>query len=139
MRTVGFGNMPVNAPAARPAAQPAPMFQGDSKVVQGNQVNFQSDVLASDVPVLIDFYADWCGPCKRLAPVLDKLADQFDGQLKIVKYNVEENQQLAGEFKVKSIPALFFFKNNKLMAMPPGAPSEQTLVQTINKVLETDF
>lgn len=137
MRPIGFGTMPTMRPAAKPAV---PTFQGESgKVVKGSQVNFQQDVLASDVPVLLDFYADWCGPCKRLAPILDKLADQYDGRLKIVKYNVEENRELAAKFNVKGVPALFFVKNQKLLPLPPGAPSEQGLTQIIDKVLDADI
>lgn len=88
--------------------------------------NFQSEVLDSSIPVMIDFYADWCGPCKMMGPAVAKLADQYDGRVKVGKVNVDENQELAMKYGVMSIPNFVFIKNgqvvdNAIGAMPPAA------------------
>lgn len=77
--------------------------------------NFDSEVLQSDQLVMVDFYADWCGPCKMMAPVVDELAEQFDGAVKIGKVNVDENQGLSERYKVMTIPMIIFFKNGEVM------------------------
>ena len=76
--------------------------------------NFEEEVLKSPVPVLVDFYADWCGPCQALGPVIDALADKYQGKAKICKLNIDEHRKVALSYKVMSIPTLFFFKDGKL-------------------------
>ena len=77
---------------------------------------FEQDVLNSDTPVLLDFWAEWCGPCKSIAPVLDELAKQYEGKLRIAKINIDENQQTPRNFNVRGIPTLMVFKNGKVEA-----------------------
>jgi len=83
-------------------------------IIEANKDNWQSDVLGADVPVLVDFWAPWCGPCKALSPTLDQVAEAVDGTAKIAKVNVDDNQELAAEFNIRGIPALLIFKNGEM-------------------------
>ncbi len=83
--------------------------------------NFQSEVLNSSVPVLVDFWAEWCGPCKMIGPVLDQLSSEVDGQAKIAKVNVDDARELAVKYNVRSIPLLLFFKNGEVKDQIVGA------------------
>ena len=83
--------------------------------------NFEAEVLQSDIPVFVDFYADWCGPCKMMSPVIDKLADEFDGKIKVGKIDVDENQELAVRYGVMSIPNMKFFKGGAVVDEVLGA------------------
>lgn len=92
--------------------------------------NFEEEVLNSSVPVLVDFYADWCGPCRRMLPIVDDMAEKFDGRVKVGKVNTDAEQELASRFGVMSIPNFFFIKNGKVVenvvgGMTPGALSEK--------------
>ena len=89
-------------------------------VIQVSKENFQNEVLDSDKPVLLDFYADWCGPCKMLAPVLHEIAEENAGALKVGKVNVDEQMELAMRFQVSSIPMLVVFKDGKAIAKSVG-------------------
>jgi thioredoxin 1 len=91
------------------------------KIVEVTQDNFGDKVGKSDVPVLVDFWAVWCGPCRMVAPVLDELAEELDGKLKIGKVNVDENQELAMQYRVSSIPAFVLFKNGQAVDRVVGA------------------
>lgn len=100
-------------------------------VVNISGENWDSEVLKSDIPVLVDFWATWCGPCKMLAPVLDELAVELDGKVKIAKVDVETNQELATKYQVRSIPALFVFKNGAVQEQMVGAMSKADLAKKL--------
>lgn len=89
----------------------------------------------SKKPILIDFYADWCGPCQTLLPIIDDLANEYKDKAEIVKINVDENQNLAGQFQVRSIPALFFVKNKEVVNKLQGLQTKKTLSEELNKLI----
>jgi len=89
--------------------------------------NFEPSVLKSDVPVLVDYWAEWCGPCKAIAPLLEDLAKDYGGKLKIAKVNVDENQQLARKYNIKAIPTLMLFKDGNVQASKLGMMSKPQL------------
>ena len=91
------------------------------KVVTVTQENFEADVLKSKVPILLDFWAVWCGPCRIVSPVLEELAEEMDGKLRIGKVNVDENQELAMQFRISSIPAFVLFKDGEAVDRTVGA------------------
>lgn len=93
--------------------------------------NFEQEVLNSDIPVLVDFYADWCGPCKMLAPVIEELAKEYEGKVKIGKLNVDEEQNSSKKYKVMSIPTLIFFKDGEEVDKLVGMLSKDQLVEKL--------
>ena len=96
-----------------------------------SDVSFESEVLKSSEPVLVDFWAEWCGPCKSIAPMLDQLANDYQGRMKIVKVNVDQNQKTMLNYKVRSIPTLLIFKDGKVQATQVGAPSNKSLLANL--------
>ena len=106
-----------------------------SEVLHINDADFETAVVQSDIPVLVDFWAPWCGPCKMIAPILDEIAPEFAGKVKIVKINVDDNQLVAGQFGVRSIPTLLLFKNGQLVATQVGALPKNQLAAFINQDL----
>ena len=101
-------------------------------IVHTTDANFEQEVLKSDLPVLLDFWAPWCGPCKMIAPILDDLAVEFEGKVKIVKINIDENEQTAAKFGVRGIPTLMIFKNGQNVATKVGALAKNQLTAFIN-------
>ncbi|NJK48456.1 thioredoxin [Candidatus Gracilibacteria bacterium] len=97
--------------------------------------SFKDDVLDSDVPVLVDFWAPWCGPCRMVAPVVDEIADQYAGQVKVVKLNTDENPNTASQYGIRSIPTLMIFKGGQRVDMVVGAVPKTTLSNTLEKYL----
>lgn len=106
-----------------------------SEVLHINDADFETVVVHSDIPVLVDFWAPWCGPCKIIAPILDEIAPEFAGKVKIVKINVDDNQLVAGQFGIRSIPTLLLFKNGQLVATQVGALPKNQLAAFINQHL----
>ncbi|AGV11679.1 TPA: thioredoxin [Haemophilus influenzae] len=104
-----------------------------SEVLHINDADFESVVVNSNIPVLLDFWAPWCGPCKMIAPVLDKLAPEFAGKVKIVKMNVDDNQATPAQFGVRSIPTLLLIKNGQVVATQVGALPKTQLANFINQ------
>jgi len=97
--------------------------------------SFEAEVLKSDLPVLVDFYAEWCGPCKMMAPGLDKLNNEYEGKFKIVKLDIDQNEKNRDEFQIRSIPTLIFFKDGKPVNQLVGYKSEEALRQQIEIIL----
>ena len=105
------------------------------KVTHVGDADFETAVLQSDEPVLVDFWAEWCGPCKMIAPVLDELAETYGGKLKVAKVNVDENRATAIKYHVRSIPMLLLFKDGQIQATQIGAVGKGQLTQMIDKAL----
>jgi thioredoxin 1 len=96
---------------------------------------FEQEVIESDVPVLVDFWAPWCGPCRMVAPVVEEIANQYAGKLKVVKVNTDENPGVAGKYGIRSIPTLMIFKEGQKVDMVVGAVPKTTLSSTLEKYL----
>ena len=104
-------------------------------VIRATDSDFTQQVLESDVPVLVDFWAPWCGPCRMIAPALDQLASEYAGKAKVVKVDIDQNQATALKYHVRSIPMLLMFKNGQVQATQVGAVGKPQLAQLIDQVL----
>lgn len=104
-------------------------------VIDGTDGTFEQEVLKSTIPVLVDFWAPWCGPCKTIGPVVEELAQEYAGKLKVVKMNVDEHPSFAARFNVRGIPNLIVFKNGEMQGQVIGAVPKTDIVNAIKKVM----
>jgi len=102
-----------------------------SKIIEGTDDSFQKEVLDSEVPVLVDFWAPWCGPCKMLTPTLEEISEENSGKIKIVKINVDDNQKMAAKFGIKSIPTMIIFNKGELKNQIVGSLPKQEIEKAI--------
>jgi len=105
----------------------------DSSLLQVNDKNFTAEVLQSDIPVLVDFWATWCGPCRAISPIVEELAKEFSGRVKITKLNVDENPSTPSQYGVRGIPALILFKEGKVLDQIVGSVPKARLKALIEK------
>lgn len=104
-----------------------------SAAAQVTDTTFKQEVLESEVPVLVDFWAPWCGPCRMVAPVVDEVAQHYEGKVKVVKVNTDENPGVASQYGIRSIPTLMIFKDGQRVDMVVGAVPKTTLITTLDK------
>ncbi|MCX6121466.1 MAG: thioredoxin [Ignavibacteriales bacterium] len=105
------------------------------KPVELSETNFEQEVLKATTPVLVDFWAVWCGPCKMIAPIVDELAVEYEGKLKIGKVDVDNHQQIAMQYGIRSIPTLLIFKDGKVVEQIVGAAPKKSLIDKLSKHL----
>jgi thioredoxin 1 len=108
---------------------------GSDKIVNVTDASFENDVLKSTQPVLIDFWATWCGPCRAIAPVVEQLAGEYEGKVKVVKVNIDENPKTPTQYDVRSIPTLLMFKDGKVVGQIVGAVPKPKIEELVKKAL----
>ena len=106
-----------------------------AKPITFTNENFQAEVLSSDIPVLVDFWAEWCGPCKMIAPSVEELAEEYEGKIKVGKLDIDSNQNVASEYGIRSIPSLLIFKNGQVVDQIVGAVPKNHIQSKIDAVL----
>jgi thioredoxin 1 len=106
-----------------------------NQVLTATDANFDTEVLKSSTPVLVDFWAEWCGPCRALGPTIDELATQYAGKVKVVKMNVDENPGTPGKYRIRGIPTLLMFKGGQLVDQLVGAHPKATIADLMQKTL----
>src|ERR1700746_1281962 len=104
---------------------------GNSATIELNESNFENEVTKSDKPVIVDFWAEWCGPCKMIAPLLDEIAKEKSATVKVGKVNVDQNQSLSSKYNIRAIPSLLFFKNGQLRDQVIGVTSKKDLLSRL--------
>ena len=107
----------------------------NENVLAANDINFDDVVIKSDVPVLVDFTATWCGPCKAIAPLIDQLADEYQGKAKVAKLDIDESPATAQRFGIRGVPTLYVFKSGEIVAQHVGAASKPALADLIDRSL----
>jgi thioredoxin 1 len=108
-----------------------------AEVTEVTNATFKQEVLESKTPVLVDFWAPWCGPCRMVAPVVEEIALQYEGKVKVVKVNTDENNDVATQYGIRSIPTLMIFKDGRIVDMVVGAVPKTTLANTLEKHLSS--
>jgi len=108
----------------------------DAKYVTLTDQSFEGEVINSNQPVLVDFWATWCGPCRAIAPIIEELAGQYEGKVKIAKLDVDDNQATASKYNVRSIPTLLFFQNGKVVDQIVGSAPKSALEGRLNTLLQ---
>ena len=103
-----------------------------NNIIYTSDSNFESDVLKSDIPVLVDFWAEWCGPCKMIAPILDEIADEYADKVRVAKLNIDENTAVPPKYGIRGIPTLILFKNGNIEATQVGAVSKSQVTAFID-------
>lgn len=101
-------------------------------IIQATDATFE-DITQSDIPVLVDYWAEWCGPCRMIAPILEEVADELDGQVKVAKLNIEDNKETAVKMAIRGIPTLMVFKNGEVIDQHVGAVSKGQLLELLSK------
>ena len=109
----------------------------ERRIFHLNRTNWNDIVLNSDIPVLVDFWAEWCGPCRMVSPIVEQLAQSLDGKVKVSKLNVDQNQEIAMKYNVQSIPSLILFKNGNEVARTVGLSPKEKYEKFVNNVLNS--
>jgi len=106
-----------------------------SNALEVNDSNFEAEVKNSDIPVLVDFWAPWCGPCRKISPIIDELAAEFEGKVKVVKVNTDENLKITQEFSISGIPSILIFKKGEAVERLVGLMQKSQLISNLEKHL----
>jgi len=109
-----------------------------SNIVETSAAGFKTEVLESATPVLVDFWAPWCGPCRMVAPLIEEIAKEYDGKLKVLKVNTDENMDIAMRYNIVSIPTLGFFRGGEMVDRIIGAVPKKVIIEKISKAIQTN-